>query len=135
MNCSRLKCIWPIVSKSLFPSAYSMCSRVSDPQGRGRSTYISDCEHKASECADRSVEIAGNESLDYCISAGHSQIIEAEWDWQDPSKVCQRKMDWKKNIQSGSNRDLSFLPSSCVDDANLMRPLTLQCSGAVGGCW
>ena len=36
------------------------------------------------------MKIAGNESLDYCISAGHSQIIEAEWDWQDPSKVCQK---------------------------------------------
>lgn len=96
MNRCTLKRLRPIAGKSLLPSASSMCSCVSDPQGRGRSTYISDCEHKASECADRSVEIAGNESLDYCISAGHSQIIEAEWDWQDPSKVCQRKMDWKK---------------------------------------
>lgn len=95
---------------------------MSDPQGGGRSTYISDCEHKASECADRSVEIAGNESLDYCISAGHSQIIEAEWDRQDPSKVCQRKMDWKKIPKVALT---SFLPLSCVDDADLMRPLTL----------
>lgn len=39
------------------------------------------------------MEIAGNESLDYCISAGHSSIIEPEWDRQDPSDVCQRKMD------------------------------------------
>lgn len=92
MHCSTLVCIRLIVGISLLPSA----SCVSDAEGGGRSAYVSDCEHKASERADRSVEIAGNESLDYCISAGHSQIIEAEWDWQDPSKVCQRKMDWKK---------------------------------------
>lgn len=75
-----------------------MSSCLSDLQGRGRSTYISDWELKASECADLSVKIAGNEGLDYCISAGHCQIIEAEWDRQDPSKVCRRKMDWGVGI-------------------------------------
>lgn len=64
-----------------------------------RGTYISDCEHKASEFAGRSVKIAGNESLDYCTSTGHSQIIEGEADREDPSKVCQRKMDWRKQPQ------------------------------------
>lgn len=92
----NIPALTPIAGKSLFPLAYSQSSCLSDPQGRGRSTYISDCELKASECAVMSVEIAGNEGLDYCISAGHSQIIEAEWDMQDPSKVSQRKMDWKK---------------------------------------
>ena len=91
-----------------------MSSCVSDPQGRGRSTSISDCEHTASECADRSVEIAGNESLDYCISAGHSQIIEAEWDWQDPSKVCQRTMDWKKKIAKVALTEIHHLSLPAV---------------------
>lgn len=42
---------------------------------------------------ERSVKIAGNENLDYCISAGHTQIIEAESDWQDPSHLpkCARE--------------------------------------------
>lgn len=81
-----------IVGKSLLLPG--VCFYVSDLQGLGGSTYICDCEHKA-ECADTSVKIAGNESLDYCISAGHSHIIEVERDWQEPSKVCQREMDWK----------------------------------------
>lgn len=55
--------------------------------------YAHVCERKASECADRSVEIAGNESLDYCISAEHWQIIEAKWDWQDPSKLKERLIE------------------------------------------
>lgn len=62
------------------------------------------------------MEIAGNEGLDYCISAGHSLIIEPEWDGQRPLKIMLEKMDW----ENGSNRDSSLLPSSCVDDADLM---------------
>lgn len=58
--------------------------------------YAHVCERKASKCADRSVEIAGNESLDYCISAEHWQIIEAKWDWQDPSKLKERLIEEKQ---------------------------------------
>lgn len=58
-----------------------------------RHLYAHVYERKASQCADRSVEIAGNESLDYCISAEHWQIIEAKWDWQDPSKLKERLIE------------------------------------------
>lgn len=70
-------------------------------------------------------KLQGMRVLDYCISAGHSQIIEAEWDRQDPSKSVPEKDGLEKKIQSGSNRGSSFLSSSCVDDANLMKPVTL----------
>lgn len=64
----------------------------------------------------RSVEIAGNESLDYCISAGQRQIIEAKWDWQDPSEL--RRMGRRKRPKWPSQLDSLFLPSR-VDDANV----------------
>lgn len=63
----------------------------------------------------RSVEIAGNESLDYCISAEHGQIIEAKWDWQEPSEL--RRMGWRKRPKWPSQLDSLFLPPR-VDDAN-----------------
>lgn len=62
------------------------------------------------------MEIAGNESLDYCISAGHRQIIEAKRDQRDPSEP--RRLGWRKRPKWPRQLDSLFLPSR-VDDANV----------------